>query len=431
MRPSTWLGSTTAFLAAALVVQACSSSDAGNDTGLGSVGGSSGGNAARGGSSGTTGGSPGGGSGGSAANGGAAASGGSAGSTTGGSGGSTGGSGGSGGSVASGEACPGLPLDDADAGAGVDACRGVSFEAEPVPVDLYLMMDRSVSLKNVDATTGLTRWQVLRDAIAAFVDEASAEDVRVGLGFFGRTGGNDDALDCDANYYAVPKVEIGDLANVGNDILDAMDAVKPGGLTPTAPALEGALAHASEWAAGADGRATAVVLVTDGYPTQCAPMALADIAAMAEAAHTTEPYVRTYVIGLAADFNLDSIAIGGGTHQAYLVDEGDPTGSFVAALRNVSNTKLACRYEIPPPPDETMKIDYDEVQVTYTAGDTSVEEVPRIYDLEACARNPNGGWYYDNPDAPTQILVCPCTCSRFEAGRVDVAVGCKPRVGIR
>ena len=78
-----------------------------------------------------------------------------------------------------------------------------------------------------------------------------------------------------------------------------------------------------------------------------------------------------------------------------------------------------------------MQIDFEEVQVTYTAGDMSVEEVPRIYDLEACARNPNGGWYYDDPAAPTQIFVCPCTCARFEAGRVDVAVGCRPRVGIR
>jgi len=71
------------------------------------------------------------------------------------------------------------------------------------------------------------------------------------------------------------------------------------------------------------------------------------------------------------------------------------------------------------------------VQVTYTSADESREEVPRISDFSACSRNPNGGWYYDNPAAPTQILVCPCTCSRFEAGRVDVALGCKPSVGIR
>jgi hypothetical protein len=338
-----------------------------------------------------------------------------------------------GGIIPSGEACPGLPFEGegGEAGAGISACRGISFEAEPVPVDLFLMMDRSDSMKNLDPGSGLTRWEVLRDAVGAFIDGASDEDIRVGLGLFGRTGGNDDTLDCNADYYATPKVEIGELADVGADVLAAMDAVRPGGLTPTGPALQGALAHAAQWAVGATGRATAVVLVTDGYPTQCEPLAVASIADLAEAAHLAEPYVRTYVIGLAADFNLDAIALSGGTHSAYLVDEGNPAESFVAALRNVSNTKLACRYEIPPAPSATMQVNFDEVQVTYTAGDMSVEEVPRIYDLEACARNPNGGWYYDDPAAPTQILVCPCTCARFEAGRVDVAVGCKPRVGIR
>jgi len=390
--------------------------------GAATTGGTSGAGASGGASAGTSG---------SASGGSSATSSGGTGGGTGGASGGGGGTGGSGGSVASGEACPGLPFEDADGGAGVDACRGISYEAEPVPVDLFLMLDRSDSLKNEVPSSGLTRWEVLRDAVSAFIDEASGEDIRMGLGLFGRTGGNDDALDCDTNYYATPKVEIGDLADVGGDIVDAMAAVRPGGLTPTAPALQGALAHAAEWAASTSGRATAVVLVTDGYPTQCMPNSVAEIAAIAEQAHMTEPYVRTYVVGLAADFNLDNIAVSGGTHSAYLVDEGDPAASFVAALRNVSNTRLACRYELPPPPSDTMQLDLTEVQVTYTTGDDAVEEVPSIADLEACSRNPNGGWYYDNPEQPTQILVCPCTCARFEAGRVDVAVGCKPRVGIR
>jgi hypothetical protein len=293
------------------------------------------------------------------------------------------------------------------------------------------MMDRSISLAEVDSQTGATRWESLRVAIASFVDEAKNQDLRVGLGFFGRTGGNDDSLDCDPSFYASPAVEIGEVSEVGGDVLDALSAIQPGGFTPTGPALAGALEHASEWAANAPGRATAVVLVTDGYPTQCDPRGISAIADLAEQAHAYEPYVRTFVIGLAAEFNLDSIARAGGTHQAYRVDEGDPAASFLGALRNVSNSKLACSYEIPDPPADTMKIDYDEVQVTYTSADMSREEVPRINDFAACSRNPNGGWYYDNPASPTQILVCPCTCSRFEAGRVDVALGCKPSIGIR
>jgi hypothetical protein len=322
-------------------------------------------------------------------------------------------------------------VEDADAGASVEACRGVSYEAEAVPVDLYLMMDRSISLASLDPATGVARWDALQGAIATFVAGAADQDLRMGLGFFGRSGGNDDSLDCDAAYYASPTVEIATLSTSGGEILEAMGNVRPGGFTPTGPALEGALRHAREWAENAPGRATAVVLVTDGYPTQCEPRGVSAIAELAESAHGAEPYVRTFVIGLAAEFNLDGIARSGGTHHAYRVDEGNAAESFLQALRTVSNSKLACHYEIPSPPGSTMSIDLDEVQVTYTAADGLVEEVPRINDYTACSRNPNGGWYYDDPEAPSQILVCPCTCSRFDAGRVDVALGCKPRVGLR
>ena len=414
-------GSALVLLFAALTLAQACSDENGPDFTRGPAGGTGG--TARGGSTATGGRTASGGASGSSATGGTAA--------TGGSGATNGTGGGTAGSAATGDACPGLPFEDADGGAGVTACRGVSYEAESVPVDLYLMMDRSISLSETDEATGRTRWESLRVAIATFIDEAKDQNLRVGLGFFGRTGGNDDSLDCDPSFYASPTVEIGEPSDVGADILDALSVIQPGGFTPTGPALAGALEHASEWAANAPGRATAVVLITDGYPTQCEPRGISAIAALAEEAHSHEPYVRTFVIGLAAEFNLDSIARAGGTHQAYRVDGADPVGSFLLALRNVSNSKLACRYELPAPPGDTMKIDYEEVQVTYTAANMSVEEVPRISDMTACSRNPNGGWYYDDPASPTQILVCPCTCSRFEAGRVDVALGCKPSVGIR
>jgi hypothetical protein len=79
-----------------------------------------------------------------------------------------------------------------------------------------------------------------------------------------------------------------------------------------------------------------------------------------------------------------------------------------------------------------MNLDLDEVQIVYTTASTDESrEVPRITSAEACVRNPNGGWFYDDPDDPTKIQVCPCTCQSFQAGTVDVRVGCVPSVGIR
>jgi hypothetical protein len=368
-----------------------------------------------------------------------------AGSTTAGAGGTSQGSGGSpasgGASTTAGSggsgaystvACEGLPYTPGEGGdGGEDACVGVGSEAEPVPVDLFIMMDRSQSLGQEIEETGQIRWEALREAVQAFVDAASEDDIRAGIGFFGRTGGNDDVLDCDSSYYAEPEVGIAPIADVGSDLVGAMEDTFPGGLTPTAPALTGALQYAASFAEDNPGRATFVVLVTDGYPTQCDPNSVSAISEIAETAHLMEPYVRTYVIGLAAEFNLDNIAVAGGTHQAFLVDAANVTDSFVNALRNVSNTRLACEYVIPPPPSGTQLVDHDEVQVTYTTAEEETEEIPRIANLEACARNPNGGWYYDDPNDPTRIKVCPCTCTRFQAGRVDVRLGCRPKVGLR
>jgi hypothetical protein len=278
----------------------------------------------------------------------------------------------------------------------------------------------------------MTRWQALQAAVQDFATSSNGDDIRAGIGFFGVTGGNDDEIDCNTSKYSTPAVEIGDLADVGDDLVAAMAKMKPGGLTPAGPALSGALEYASGWAADNVGRATAVVLVSDGYPTQCQPQSVAALADIAQLAHESAPYVRTYVIGLGGDFNLDAIALAGGTHAAFLVDEADFSGSFSRALHNVANTKIACEYALPPPPDGSQNLDLTKVQVTYsTAGDETTEEIPQLTSINGCANSDNGGWYYDSLENPMSILVCPCTCSRFEAGRVDVRVGCRPKMGPR
>ena len=262
-------------------------------------------------------------------------------------------------------------------------------------------------------------------------DEGLREQLRQAMVDF-KAGTGDDDIDCNTANYSKAAVDIGDLATTGPELAAAMSDVLPGGLTPTGPALTGALDYASTWASDHVGRATAVVLVSDGYPTQCQTRSVTDLATIAKNAHLAKPYVRTYVIGLGGDVNLDAISVSGGTHQAFKVDEGDISASFVNALLNVANTKLACEYALPAPATGGQKLDLSEVSVTYTpAGDVATEEIPSISGSGSCANSPNGGWFYDDAANPTSIQVCPCTCSRFEAGRVDIRVGCKPIVGPR
>lgn len=357
------------------------------------------------------------------------------------------GAGGSLGTISS-EACEGLPIDvnddaqgggapvgedgaSAGAGGSAEACSGVSVEAEAVPVDLFIMMDRSQSMGFAVAGSSMTRWQALRDAVESFALDPGAADIRAGIGFFSLSGVSDDNLDCDAANYAEPAVAIGSLADVGPELVAAMDDITPAGLTPTVPALVGAIDYAQAWATEHPERATLVVLVSDGFPTQCqtAPDAIAQAA---KAGYESAQHIRTFVIGVGdvAKFNLDNYARAGGTGKAFLTDAGDVTQSFVAALGNISNSRLACEYQIPEPPSG-MKLDPKKVQVIYTPGAGSSEEVPKVDSLGACAQSNNGGWYYDDPGNPSKITVCPCTCTRFQAGQVNVRLGCKPRLGIR
>jgi hypothetical protein len=339
--------------------------------------------------------------------------------------------------AAGGASAGGAPVEEEEptaagaAGAPAQACLGVSVEAEAVPVDLFIIMDRSQSMGFTVEGSTMTRWEALRDAVESFALDPSAAEIRAGIGFFSISGVGDDSADCDAASYAEPVVPIGLLPEVGADLVAAMDDTVPAGLTPTVPALEGAISYARSWAADNPERATLVVLVSDGYPTQC-ETGPEGISAAAQAGYESDEHIRTFVIGVGdvAKFNLDNYARAGGTTKAFVTDAGDVTQSFVEALNNISNRALACEYQIPTPP-QGMKLDTKKVQVIYTPASGSAEEVPNIPSLAACADSSNGGWYYDHPTNPSKITVCPCTCARFQAGHVDVRLGCKPRLGIR
>jgi hypothetical protein len=97
----------------------------------------------------------------------------------------------------------------------------------------------------------------------------------------------------------------------------------------------------------------------------------------------------------------------------------------------VSGSVIPCLYDIPdPPPNETL--DYEKVNVKYQPDPNSMFQ--DIYyvpgGLADCG--PNGGWYYDDPQAPTQILLCPATCDLVQAssdGQVQIELGCETLIG--
>jgi hypothetical protein len=141
--------------------------------------------------------------------------------------------------------------------------------------------------------------------------------------------------------YVTPEVEIAPLPGNAASIVNALRAHSPTTFTPTAPALKGAIEHMKGWAPAHPGRRPAVVLVTDGYPTECTPQAIAEIAQIAAEGYSSTPRVLTYVVGLVSGGSLDNmngIAAAGGTGHARAVIGPDVASQLEGAMLDIATT---------------------------------------------------------------------------------------------
>lgn len=239
-----------------------------------------------------------------------------------------------------------------------------------------------------------------------------------------------DGYECGVESYAAAAVEIATLPEAAPGLLASIDAQMPNGQTPTGPALAGAIQHVQSFAARNPDHTVAVLFATDGLPTQCEPQEIAPIADLAAAGVAATPSVRTFVIGVfgpldvEAPANLDSIALAGGTESAFMVDTtGDVATQFLQALSEIRGTQLKCEFQIPAP-EAGQELDYGLVNVVYTLDGTETR-LAKVAEQAECGTE--GGWYYDDPDAPTRIVVCPSDCATFQSeagGSVEIELGC-------
>jgi hypothetical protein len=210
-------------------------------------------------------------------------------------------------------------------------------------------------------------------------------------------------------------------------IVAAIDAQMTNGGTPTRPALEGAISHARDWATAYPAHKVAVVLATDGIPNDCSSN-IQNVSQLAAAGFSGTPRVPTYVIGVGPQLaGLNQIAQSGGTTQAYIVDTGPTaTQQFIDAMNKIRGLALACEFLLPKP--TSGQLDYTKVNVQFTPPSGGAPQLlQQVPDAASC--DPvNGGWYYDNPAAPTRIYACPASCDGFNVqigGKVDILLGCK------
>jgi hypothetical protein len=292
---------------------------------------------------------------------------------------------------------------------------------------MYIMFDQSQSMGDALPDGSGTWWTAAQTAVTSFVNNGRANGLNVGLQYF-PLGGVAPAS-CTAKY-STPEVELGLLPANAAALTASIQAHSPSSLTPTAPALEGAIDHMKAWAPNHLGRAPVVVFVTDGFPTECEPQQVPDIAVLAKTAFETEPKVRTFVVGFNLAHggeNLNQIAKAGGTNKAFLIDKGDIGAAFVNAMLSIATQPLNCSLDIPPPTDPNLVLDPEKVDVRYTPSATGVtDHVKKLNNLGECDSAGGQGWYYDSPARPTKIIVCPGTCAGFAAGVVETINGCSP-----
>ena len=306
-------------------------------------------------------------------------------------------------------------------------CASTSHTATLMPLDMYIMMDQSSSM-NEATGGGPSKWVAVSQALGVFVQSAEAAGIGVGIQYFAIKvkKGTTTTDSCVAADYALPEIGIAPLPANAKAIVDSVAKHKPTGSTPTYPALAGAIQYAKSFAAANPTHTVVVVLATDGVPTECPPKDVTSIAGLAATAASAAPKVLTFVVGVGKSLNLDEIAKSGGTKAAFKVDEGgNVVQQFGAALKAIQGQALGCSYAIPQPA-QGQPVDPKKVNVQLTPGGGAPKLLAYKDSAAECTAGEQG-WYYDDPNAPTKIQLCPDTCTSVSGdaqAKVDILLGC-------
>jgi len=90
----------------------------------------------------------------------------------------------------------------------------------------------------------------------------------------------------------------------------------------------------------------------------------------------------------------------------------------------VSGSQVSCELNVPQPSQGSL--DPMQVNVKYLVGGVAPGiTLPQVADAAGCGAS--GGWYYDDPIAPTTISLCPTSCAEVQAdgdATVKVELGC-------
>jgi hypothetical protein len=335
---------------------------------------------------------------------------------------------------------------------GVCGCSGLTNEQELVAgaLDIYFIFDRTASMgDDCDYVAGESPPVDSKACYATYalsdylIDVPPNVDTRLAFQFMSLA---DD--DCDGQPYETPRIDLTPLPlSPDHPMIRAISQENFAGGYGTH--IEGALRGMAEYTTShsTSGREMIGVLMTDGDPNGCEE----DVRTLAQLVsdHLADDGIRTFIIGMqgATDANLERMAVAGGAeaHDDFCGDQsppchywnvGDGSGDAIASALHAiieQASPLPCEYEVAglrPPSGETL--DYGKVNVTLT-DDSGTQLIGQVRDSSQCPDD-QAAWYYDDPSAPTMLLLCPATCTAVtgaaEGARLNVVVGCTETVEI-
>jgi hypothetical protein len=292
---------------------------------------------------------------------------------------------------------------------------------------MYVMLDNSLSMQQQQ------KWNDATRALNAFFEDPATGGLKIALRFFDNpdSGGgcneqacaNDTVSSC-----GQPDVPLGELTTQGGDpqeaaLVSAVDAQEP---EVAGTPLFAALSGATEWAVArqsANASEQVVVLfVTDGEPRRedSCPRDAEAISQIAAAALAQG--VLTYAIGLEGSNEslMNSIATAGGTARGIFIGSENAENDLLAALTQIRGEAVSCDIQVPTGtganPDEAS------VEITLSSGAMDLARVNAAGDCSDA-----GGWYFNDNQNPTRLLLCDSTCDTVTndpAARVAIELGC-------